>query len=120
MDLGSEKANNMTYTESADIYLADMSSQALEFSLLKRRPCIFINSQNISDEDVPISWGMGKVYDNISSKTLDSVLNDAESLFVEKYSKEQDKIINQTFTIPKNITSSTEAAKVIYNYAQTL
>jgi len=43
VDLGSERSTDMTYTEAADIYLGDVSSQIYEF-LRRPRPCVFIDS----------------------------------------------------------------------------
>ena len=43
VDLGSERSTDMTYTEAADLYLGDVSSQTYEF-LRRPRPCVFIDS----------------------------------------------------------------------------
>ncbi len=117
IDFGSEKSNNMTYTQNSDIYLGDFSSQALEFGLQRRRPCIFINSSNVNNKDAPISWGMGEVYNNISTENLPLIIKEADKSFTEKYKEAQDEIINRLFTIPKNETSSSVAAKSIHKYA---
>ena len=114
IDLGSERANNMTYTKYADIYLGDYSSQALEFTLLKRRPCIFLNA-NYSAEKA-ISWQMGKVYEDISSNLLGLAIKDSETLFHERYKKEQDNVINKLFTLPENGSSSSAAASAITSF----
>lgn len=45
IDLGSERSVDMTYTESADCYLGDVSSQIYEF-LRKPRPCAFIDAHH--------------------------------------------------------------------------
>jgi len=116
IDLSSEKANDMSYTRYSDIYMGEFSSQVLEFSLLKRRPCIFINATNIKQKDFPISWSMGKVYDNFSANQLDSIVEESETLFNNEYSNIQLSIMEQTFSIPKNETSSFVAAKSIYEF----
>ena len=41
----------MTYTKQADIYLGDVSSQVYEF-MLKPRPCIFFNPENINYKNI--------------------------------------------------------------------
>jgi hypothetical protein len=105
----------MTYTVNSDIYLGDFSSQALEFALIQRRPCIFINDKKEDDEKA-IAWGMGKVFDSVNWGSLSRILNDAEIMFEKKYRKEQDKIINRLFTLPENSTSSKFAAHAIYNF----
>lgn len=43
VDLGSERSSDMTYTEAADCYLGDVSSQVYEF-LRRPRPCVFLDS----------------------------------------------------------------------------
>jgi CDP-glycerol glycerophosphotransferase (TagB/SpsB family) len=120
IDLGSEEANNMTYTRLSDIYLGDFSSQALEFGLLKPRPCIFIDSNNVSKKSTPISWGMGKVYKGISADRLSAIIEDAGRLFETKYKVEQIRIIKQIFTIPKSESSSSVAAKSLLNYIKNI
>lgn len=42
VDLGSCASTDMSYTNAADIYLGDVSSQVYEF-LLRPRPCLFLN-----------------------------------------------------------------------------
>ncbi len=46
VDLGSERSSDMTYTEAADLYLGDVSSQIYEF-LRRPRPCAFIDSHGL-------------------------------------------------------------------------
>lgn len=43
VDVGSERSTDMSYTEAADLYLGDVSSQIYEF-LRRPRPCAFIDS----------------------------------------------------------------------------
>jgi hypothetical protein len=43
IDLGSRASTDMSYTQAADIYLGDVSSQVYEF-LYRPRPCLFLNS----------------------------------------------------------------------------
>ncbi len=42
LDLGSAASTDMSYTNAADIYVGDVSSQIYEF-LLRPRPCLFLN-----------------------------------------------------------------------------
>ncbi|HXC60990.1 MAG TPA: hypothetical protein VN645_16865 [Steroidobacteraceae bacterium] len=44
IDLGSRASTDMSYTQAADIYLGDVSSQVYEY-LYRPRPCLFLNSQ---------------------------------------------------------------------------
>lgn len=61
IDLGSSASTDMSYTDSADIYLGDVSSQVYEF-LIRPRPCIFINSHRIDHvADANFAhWSAGK------------------------------------------------------------
>lgn len=47
VDLGSSASVDMTYTNAADLYLGDVSSQIYEF-LQRPRPCLFINPAGYS------------------------------------------------------------------------
>jgi len=116
IDYGSENSNNMMYTQVSDIYLGDFSSQALEFGLQKLRPCVFINALNCEDKDAPISWGMGEVYNSVSTKNLSLILEKADRLFNEKYKEEQGSVIEKLFSIPANGTSSAAAAHAVFKY----
>ena len=62
VDLGSTASTNMSYTEAADIYLGDVSSQVYEF-LLRPRPCIFLNSHHFDHAADPnfAHWAAGAV-----------------------------------------------------------
>ncbi len=76
LDLGSQSSNDMTYTRLADIYLGDVSSQVVEY-LLDPRPCIFLNSHKISQENNLhyAHWRLGSVVEKISQ--LDGILEKA-------------------------------------------
>jgi hypothetical protein len=68
IDLGSEKSVDMTYTQSADVYLGDISSQVYEFIRIPR-PCIFLNAHGIDWRNqantLYLCWGMGPVIDQL-------------------------------------------------------
>lgn len=62
VDLGGERACDMTYTRMADVYLGDVSSQVYEF-LREPRPCLFIDAQGVDwrgDENYA-HWAFGPV-----------------------------------------------------------
>ena len=65
IDLGSAASTDMSYTEAADIYLGDVSSQVYEF-LLRPRPCIFLNSHHFDYQADPnfAHWAAGAVIDD--------------------------------------------------------
>jgi len=66
IDLGSRASTTMTYTNRADIYLGDVSSQVYEF-LLRPRPCMFLNAQGIDAANDPnfAHWRAGPVLDDM-------------------------------------------------------
>ncbi len=67
IDTGSARSIDMSYTQAADIYLGDVSSQVSEF-LLRPRPCIFLNAHQVAWRDSPdyLFWHMGPVLEDIS------------------------------------------------------
>ncbi len=64
VDLGSRDLFNMRYTEAADIYLGDVSSQLYEF-LSRPRPAVFLNSHGTNWMSDPryAGWHLGEVVD---------------------------------------------------------
>ncbi|HET6537884.1 MAG TPA: hypothetical protein VFG34_07190 [Sphingopyxis sp.] len=66
IDLGSANLFNMRYTQAADIYLGDMSSQLYEF-LARPRPVAFINAHSVPWQNDPryAGWHLGKVANHI-------------------------------------------------------
>lgn len=64
-DPGSFASLDNTYTEAADIYVGDVSSQVAEF-LVRPRPCVFLNAHGVDWRDDPhyAMWHMGEVIDD--------------------------------------------------------
>lgn len=62
IDPGSARSCDMTYTNAADIYLGDVSSQVYEF-LARPRPCVFLDSTQADWKDDPnyAFWHLGDV-----------------------------------------------------------
>lgn len=62
IDLGSPASADMTYTDAADLYLGDVSSQVYEF-LRRPRPCLFLDSHHVRPVDDPnhAAWRAGPV-----------------------------------------------------------
>ncbi|MDK2760014.1 MAG: hypothetical protein KYX64_01485 [Sphingopyxis sp.] len=62
IDTGSPASLDMTYTDAADIYLGDASSQVYEF-IRRPRPCIFLNPRRLPWQGDPDfrHWRMGDV-----------------------------------------------------------
>lgn len=66
IDTGSPASLDMTYTDGADIYLGDASSQVYEF-IRRPRPCIFLNPRRLPWQDNPdfAHWQAGTVVETI-------------------------------------------------------
>ena len=67
IDLGSRASTTMAYTQRADLYLGDVSSQVYEF-LLKPRPCVFLNSHRFAWSGDPNfgHWRAGPVIEDVA------------------------------------------------------
>lgn len=67
VDLGSDRSVDMTYTNAADIYAGDVSSQVYEF-MVRPRPCVFLNAHRVPWRDDPfyLCWRCGPVVDEIA------------------------------------------------------
>lgn len=67
IDTGSDRSIDMTYTQAADIYLGDVSSQICEF-LVRPRPCIFLNAHQADWRTSPdyLFWHTGPVLEQVS------------------------------------------------------
>jgi hypothetical protein len=66
VDLGGERSVDMTYTNVADVYLGDVSSQVYEF-LRRPRPCLFLNAPGApwEDDENYAHWRTGPVVDQV-------------------------------------------------------
>jgi len=66
IDPGSDRCLDNSYTQVADIYLGDVSSQVTEF-LRHPRPCVFLNPHKVKWRDNPHfrSWTLGEVVEDI-------------------------------------------------------
>ena len=64
VDPGSHRSLDNSYTETADIYVGDVSSQVVEF-LARPRPCVFLNAHGASWQGNPnyALWQFGEVVD---------------------------------------------------------
>ncbi|MBX7457477.1 hypothetical protein K3152_04385 [Qipengyuania sp. 1NDH17] len=65
VDPASPSLLDNTYTEAADIYVGDVSSQVVEF-LARPRPCVFLNAHGLDWQEDPhyAMWHMGEVIDD--------------------------------------------------------
>ena len=111
IDLGSTALTDMSYTNGADIYLGDVSSQIYEF-LKSPRPCLFLNSHGIdADEDPNFAhWQSGPVISRASD--LDHGLEEAVADHAARYRPVQRRLFDHTFDLTAE-PSSVRAARTI-------
>lgn len=65
VDPGSPASLDGTYSDAADIYVGDVSSQVYDF-LVRPRPCVFLNAHGIDWQDDPhfVNWHLGEVIED--------------------------------------------------------
>ena len=113
IDLGSKASTDMTYTNMADVYVGDISSQVYEF-LLHPRPCLFLDAHSTdwaSDPDYA-HWHAGPVVGrgaDIVEAVEYAISSHAEYLPVQK------KMLADTFSLTDQ-SSSVRAAKAIATF----
>jgi hypothetical protein len=66
IDRGSIRSIDMTYTQAADVYIGDASSQVYEF-IRTPRPCIFLNLDRVDWQANPFysHWHFGQVIESV-------------------------------------------------------
>jgi hypothetical protein len=113
IDLGSVASADMTYTQAADLYLGDVSSQVAEF-VTRPRPCLFLNAHHVDWKDDPSYrfWELGPVVDDIAdlSSAIDAAFADHDA-----YRQPQIDYVEDTFGALDRPTSP-EAADAIIAY----
>lgn len=114
IDTGSLSCVDMTYTNCADIYIGDASSQVYEF-IVKQRPCIFLNSHAAEwKNDANYKhWNLGPVIDSLQS--LDDMLSSEPVAFHDAFRKKQLQAVKETFDLTAT-PSSVRAAQAIVEY----
>lgn len=114
VDTGSVASVDMVYTKMADIYLGDVSSQAIEF-VINPRPCIFINAHGVHYEGNHNYhfWKNGDVVQTI--KELDEALQDVQDNF-SRYEQRQGKTLKKNFKICSKSTPTDRAVKKILKF----
>jgi hypothetical protein len=97
IDTGSAASSDMSYTNRADIYIGDVSSQVYEF-LREPRPCLFLNSHGVAWQDDPnyLHWRAGPVLDSADG-LLDAI--DAALASHCDYAPTQRALIDATFSL---------------------
>jgi hypothetical protein len=111
VDLGSVASTDMTYTDAADIYLGDVSSQIYEF-LKTPRPCLFLDSHRTDHLGDPnfAHWQAGPVIE--STEDLGTALEQAVSQHAKIYRQIQRSLFDYTFDLTSE-PSSVRAARAI-------
>jgi hypothetical protein len=109
-DLGSALSNDMSYTNRADIYIGDVSSQVYEF-LYRPRPCLFLNSHGVDWADQPayLHWRAGPVIDR--PDTIIAAVDEAVACHAD-YLPVQRELLNSTFSVTET-SAPVRAAKAI-------
>jgi hypothetical protein len=97
IDTGSGASSDMSYTNRADIYLGDVSSQVYEF-LRAPRPCLFLNSHGVDWRGDPnyLHWQAGPVLESAEG-LLDAI--DAAVAAHFDYVPAQQALIDATFSL---------------------
>ncbi len=112
IDLGSRASTDMSYTNAADIYLGDVSSQVYEF-LQTPRPCVFLNAHHVKYAGDPnyAHWTAGPVINDVSAlgDALQAAVN-MQSL----YGPIQQELFDHSFDLNSE-PSSQRAASAIVN-----
>lgn len=113
IDLGSSASNDMRYTNRAEIYLGDVSSQIYEF-LYRPRPCLFLNSHNVDWQDQAsyLHWRAGPVID--SPDAIIAAVDHAVAHHVD-YAAVQRALLDTTFSVSE-IPAPIRAAKAINEF----
>lgn len=110
IDLGSDASVDMTYTDAADVYLGDASSQVYEF-IRKPRPCVFFNAQGHEWRGDPnfAHWEAGPVVTELGA--LDTALTNAVTQ-PDAFDVAQKRLFSYSFDLA-DTPSADRAAKAI-------
>jgi len=115
IDLGSRASTTMAYTNQADIYLGDASSQVYEF-LLHPRPCVFLNSHHLKWRDDPnfAHWQNGPVIEEVGD--LGDALTRSLEGHAATYRPVQEALFDYSFDLTEE-PSSVRAARALAHFA---
>lgn len=113
IDTGSAASLDMTYTDAADIYIGDASSQVYEF-IRRPRPCIFLNPRRIAWQGNPdfAHWRAGTVVETLDE--LAAALADVPRLSAAMHERQED-MFRYSFDL-QDRPSSERAAEAILAY----
>lgn len=110
-DLGGPACLDMTYTEAADIYLGDVSSQVYEF-LRRPRPTVFLDAHRTAWRDDPnyAHWRTGPVLSDPAA--LEEAIDEAVAHHADLYAPIQRDLFAYSFDLTDR-PSSERAAEVL-------
>lgn len=115
IDRGSVRSIDMSYTEMADVYIGDISSQVYEF-LRRPRPCIFLNLDGIdwqSNENYA-HWHLGQVIGHVDE--LESALKRAHKL--QPQFEQLQRQLTERSLDPSPVPASERQAQAILAFAR--
>jgi CDP-glycerol glycerophosphotransferase (TagB/SpsB family) len=112
IDLGSSASIDMTYTQIADIYLGDVSSQVYEF-LLTPRPCIFLNGHQVDWQSNGSyqHWSFGQVVENIELE-FGKALKHAFTSHTQYINKQRDAFAYTFYSNPETTAAERGAIAI--------
>lgn len=100
IDLGSLNGIDMSYLESADLYLGDVSSQVAEF-VSRPRPCLFLDAHDACWRNNPdyAFWSLGPVL-----RSPDQLLRHVDRAFERagEYREAQERYADSTFGVARH------------------
>ncbi len=111
IDLGSRASTTMAYTNAADIYLGDVSSQVYEF-LHRPRPCVFLNPHGVdwAGDANYAHWQAGPVI--AGAGDLGEALRAAQDRHADLYRPIQQRMVDYSFDLTDE-PSAMRAARVL-------
>jgi len=115
IDLGSRASTTMAYTDRADLYIGDASSQVYEF-LLRPRPCVFLNPKKLAwGGDANFAhWRAGPVINDV--RDLGETLERARVEHPAVYRPIQQALFDYSFDLTLE-PSSNRAARAVAAFA---
>lgn len=115
IDLGSRASTTMAYTNRADVYLGDASSQVYEF-LLRPRPCVFLNPHRLAWRGDPnfAHWTAGPVADEAAD--LEAALRRSREDHGRVYRPIQQALFDDSFDLTDE-PSGDRAARAVARFA---
>lgn len=110
IDTGSAACTDMTYTNAADIYLGDVSSQICEF-LVRPRPCLFANAHHVDWQNDPAysAWKLGPVFERAADLPLQLKRAIADEA---RYRPLQEAYVRETFDLTAEPSSHRAAVAI--------